>query len=59
MTNDNPLINLRNRAIAWIVIAFVALIGSWWIYGFFGGASTPVIKKIEQTKTTITLIQKE
>jgi len=59
MTNDNSIINLRNRAITWISIAVISLIGSWYIYGFFGSTSSPVFSQVEDLKTTLKLIQKE
>ncbi len=59
MTNDNPIINLRNKSITWISIAVVSLIGSWWIFNFFGGASSPEMQHIQELKTTLELIKKE
>lgn len=59
MTNDNPIIILRNRAITWISIAVVSLIGAWWIFTFFGGASSPTTQHMAELKTTLELIKKE
>ncbi len=59
MTNANPIINLRNKAIIWLSIAIVAFVGSWLIYGFFNGVNSSVIGRIEELTTTLNLIQKE
>ena len=59
MTNANPIINLRNKAIIWLSIAIAAFVGSWLIYGFFNGVNSSVIGRIEELTTTLNLIQKE
>lgn len=59
MTNANPIIQLRNRAIVWISLAVIFLIGSWYVYGFFGGTNTPVSAQIEELRKTNDLIKKE
>lgn len=59
MTNDNPIINLRNKSIMWISIALASFIGAWWIFTFFGGASSPQMTQIQELKSTLELIRKE
>ena len=59
MTNDNPIINLRNRSITWISIAVVSFVGAWWIFTFFGGTSSPEMRNIQDLKTTLELIKEE
>lgn len=59
MTNANPIITLRNNAIVWISITVVALIGAWWIHGFFSETGASTINRVATLNNTIKLIKEE
>ncbi len=59
MTNANSIIHLRNTAIIWGTVALISFGGAWWIYGFFGSTSAPVVQKVEALQLGVELIQKE
>lgn len=59
MTNDNPLINLRNSALIWIGSAVACFVGSWWMYHFFVDEGQVVIDNIAKIQGQIKLIKSE
>lgn len=59
MTNDNPLITLRNTALIWIGSAVVCFVGSWWVYHAFADDGQLVIDNIAKIQKQIKLIKDE
>lgn len=59
MTNDNPLITLRNTALIWIGSMVVCFVGSWWIYHFFVDEGQMIIDEIVKNQKQIKLIKDE
>ncbi len=59
MTNDNPLITLRNTALIWIGSMVACFVGAWWIYHFFVDEGQVTIDEITKTQKQIQLIKDE
>lgn len=59
MTNDNPLITLRNTALIWIGSMVACFVGSWWIYHFFADEGQILIDNITKVQNQINLIKND
>ena len=59
MSNVNPIILLRDKAIIWIALALGALGACWWVYGFFTAENADTISTIDTLSASLSLIQKE